>query len=237
MSSDQGAITVEAVREQLQLLGHSDVPDSVISSFLKDLQTEVEGEAAVARATYQPFTGMDTPNERMSYEDLSSSARGETNSYMPHAPSQPPVVGSDSRGFRFNEGDACQEVEVMPRVGAGYYGNSGRISEDNAQHTAMPLNLTRSPHSQDTGGHIKIPVAVGRYSKMDDIFPSRSHQNASSSHAEEDVSDDEMAFLAQTYAEHGFEYGPYTPFLSLVFFLTVVVGIMLLDVVSTNTLQ
>eukprot|EP00240_Pyramimonas_obovata_P018534 CAMPEP_0118944778 /NCGR_PEP_ID=MMETSP1169-20130426/40992_1 /TAXON_ID=36882 /ORGANISM="Pyramimonas obovata, Strain CCMP722" /LENGTH=64 /DNA_ID=CAMNT_0006890339 /DNA_START=58 /DNA_END=249 /DNA_ORIENTATION=+ len=57
MSSDQGAITVEAVREQLQLLGHSDVPDSVISNFLKDLQAEVEGEAVGARANLPDTTG------------------------------------------------------------------------------------------------------------------------------------------------------------------------------------
>jgi len=34
------AITIDAVREQLTLLGHSDVPDDVIAQFLAELQLE-----------------------------------------------------------------------------------------------------------------------------------------------------------------------------------------------------
>ena len=204
MASDHGAITVEAVREQLQLLGHSDVPDSVISNFLKDLQLEVEGEAAGAPADVPNNMDALSPNERMSYESDSVGARVETDTYL-HAPLRP--VGSESRGFVFNEGNACHEVEVMPRSETGYSGILGCVSDDPAQHAPVSVKSSRSTPSQEESGHIKIPVAVSRYSKMDDIFPSRSHQNASSSNVEEEVSDDEMNFLAQTYAEHGFEYG------------------------------
>jgi hypothetical protein len=44
------AITVDAVREQLTLLGHSDVPDDVIAQFLAELQLEPSTPAEDAPA-------------------------------------------------------------------------------------------------------------------------------------------------------------------------------------------
>eukprot|EP00242_Pyramimonas_sp_CCMP2087_P016565 CAMPEP_0198205146 /NCGR_PEP_ID=MMETSP1445-20131203/8624_1 /TAXON_ID=36898 /ORGANISM="Pyramimonas sp., Strain CCMP2087" /LENGTH=396 /DNA_ID=CAMNT_0043877309 /DNA_START=117 /DNA_END=1307 /DNA_ORIENTATION=- len=200
MSFEQGAITIEAVREQLRLLGHSDIPDSIISTFLKDLHTEVAeeqnmgGESDEEHSSSQP-----TRNEG----EYPLSAQDETAMYRQHAPSQPRrVVGSDSRGFVFNEGDACEEVEVVPRLGVDTRNMLNNTSE------SFPIDVTSSINSlQDNGSAIKIPVSVTRYSKMDDIFPTRSFPNASSSNVDEEVSDDEMAFLTQTYAEHGFAYG------------------------------
>lgn len=47
MSAAVCGITVDAVREQLKLLGHHDVPDEVIMQFLDDLQVEVPNLANV----------------------------------------------------------------------------------------------------------------------------------------------------------------------------------------------
>jgi hypothetical protein len=203
MSSEQGAITIEAVREQLRLLGHSDIPDSIISTFLKDLHTEVAEEQNMGSESDEEYSSSQPTRNEGEYP---LPAQDETAMYRQHAPSQPRrVVGSDSRGFVFNEGDACEEVEVVPRLGVDTRDMLHNTSE------SFPIDVTGSINSlqQDNGSAIKIPVSVTRYSKMDDIFPTRSFPNASSSNVDEEVSDDEMAFLTQTYAEHGFAYGPY----------------------------